>query len=148
MLSCLICVRLCTILWTAACQAPLSMILQVRTLEWIATPFSRGASWPRTKPESSTLQASMSHQGSLPSKWILQQTVIWFNSSTTGNIWLTMTESRNFLDSRNLEKWYWWTYLHGSNGEADIENRLVDAAVEGEGRGNWEAALIHTHHQM
>ena len=24
----------------------------------------------------------------------------------------------------NLERWYWWTYLKGSNGDADIENRL------------------------
>ena len=34
--------------WTIACQAPLSMeILQARTLNWVAYPFSRGASWPR-----------------------------------------------------------------------------------------------------
>ena len=30
----------------------------------------------------------------------------------------------------NLEKWYWWIYLQGKNGETDIENRLVD--MEGE----------------
>ena len=48
----------------------------------------------------------------------------------------------------NIEKGYWWTYLHGSNGEADIKNRLVDAGVEGEGGANWEAAMINTHHQM
>ena len=24
----------------------------------------------------------------------------------------------------NPERWYWWTYLKGSNGDADIENRL------------------------
>ena len=27
---------------------------------------------------------------------------------------------------RNLEKWYWRIYLQGSNGETDIENRLMD----------------------
>ena len=31
--------------WTVACQAPLSIgILQVRILEWVALPFSRGSS--------------------------------------------------------------------------------------------------------
>ena len=35
-------------LWTAACQAPLSMgILQKRILEWVAMPSSRGSSHPR-----------------------------------------------------------------------------------------------------
>ena len=27
---------------------------------------------------------------------------------------------------QNLEKWYWRIYLQGSNGETDIENRLMD----------------------
>ena len=26
----------------------------------------------------------------------------------------------------NLEEWYWKTYLQSSNGETDIENRLMD----------------------
>ena len=26
----------------------------------------------------------------------------------------------------NLERWYWWTYLQGSDGDTDIENRLMD----------------------
>ena len=26
----------------------------------------------------------------------------------------------------NLDRSYWWTYFEGSNGDADIENRLVD----------------------
>ena len=35
--------------WTAAHQAPLAMgILQARTLEWVAMPFSRGSSQPRS----------------------------------------------------------------------------------------------------
>ena len=35
--------------WTVACQAPLSMgILQTRILEWVAMPFSRGSSQPRS----------------------------------------------------------------------------------------------------
>ena len=29
----------------------------------------------------------------------------------------------------NLERWYWWTYLQGSSGDRDIENRLWTWAV-------------------
>ena len=36
--------------WTEACQAPLSLrILQARTLEWFAIPFTRGSSRPRDR---------------------------------------------------------------------------------------------------
>ena len=35
----------------------------------------------------------------------------------------------------NLERWYWWTYLQGSKGDADIENRLVDTL--GKERVRW-----------
>ena len=38
-------------------------ILQARTLEWVAIPFSRGCPWPRIEPRSSASRA-----GSLPSK--------------------------------------------------------------------------------
>ena len=38
----------------------------------------------------------------------------------------------------NLEEWYRWTYLQGSNGDTDIQNRLVDTVGEGEGGMNWE----------
>ena len=43
----------------------------------------------------------------------------------------------------NLERWYWWTYFQGSNGDADIDNRLVDAVEEGEGGTNLKN--IHYH---
>ena len=36
----------------------------------------------------------------------------------------------------NLERWYWWNYLQGSNGNTDIENRLMDMWVEG--RRGWD----------
>ena len=40
--------------WTIACQAPLSMgILQVRILEWVAMPSSRGHSQPRDRAQAS-----------------------------------------------------------------------------------------------
>ena len=38
--------------------------------------------------------------------------------------------------------------LQGSNGEADIENRLVDTAEEGEGGAIERVALKHTHYHM
>ena len=39
----------------------------------------------------------------------------------------------------NLERWYWWTYLQDSSGDADIENGFVDTVEEGEGRTNWKS---------
>ena len=47
------------------------------------------------------------------------------------------TEWLHFLSNTylwNLERWYWWTYLQGSNGDADIEDRLMDTGG-GEGKG-------------
>ena len=41
----------------------------------------------------------------------------------------------------NLEGWYWWNYLQGSNGDADIGNRLVDIVEEGEVGMNWESDM-------
>ena len=51
------CVQLFATPWTVACQAPLSMEVQARILEWVAIPFSRGSSRPRVKPRSLALQA-------------------------------------------------------------------------------------------
>ena len=39
----------------------------------------------------------------------------------------------------NLERWHWWTYLQGSNGDTDIEERLTGAVGEGEGGTIWES---------
>ena len=33
----------------------------------------------------------------------------------------------------NPERWYWWNYLQGSNGDTDIENRLMDTGLGEEG---------------
>ena len=41
----------------------------------------------------------------------------------------------------NLEKWYWWTYLQGSNGDADTKNKLVDTVREGEAGTNGESSM-------
>ena len=35
-----------------------------------------------------------------------------------------------------LEGWYYWAYLQGSNGDANIENRFVDTVGELESRAN------------
>ena len=39
---------------------------------------------------------------------------------------------------------YWWMYLQGRNREADVENRLVDTAGEGESGTNWERTETYT----
>ena len=41
----------------------------------------------------------------------------------------------------NLERWYWWTYLQGSGGYADLENRLMNTVGEGEFGTNWENSI-------
>ena len=41
----------------------------------------------------------------------------------------------------NLEGQYWWTYLQGSNGDADRENRLEDTVQEGESGTNWVTSV-------
>ncbi|CAI9152773.1 unnamed protein product [Rangifer tarandus platyrhynchus] len=49
-------VRLSATLWTVAHQALLSMrILQARTLQWVATPSSRGSSQPRDRTQVSCI---------------------------------------------------------------------------------------------
>ena len=43
----------------------------------------------------------------------------------------------------NLEGWYWWIYSQSSNGDADIENRLMDkgGGEQGEGEMNGESSM-------
>ena len=41
----------------------------------------------------------------------------------------------------NVEKWYWWPYLQDRNKDADIENRLMNTAREGERGTNWESSI-------
>ena len=41
----------------------------------------------------------------------------------------------------NLERWYWWTYLQGSDGDTDVDNRPVNTVGEGEGGVNWDSSL-------
>ena len=45
----------------------------------------------------------------------------------------------------NLERCYWWTYLQGSNGDTDIENRLVDTGEGGAAGGTNGDSSIETY---
>ena len=51
--------------------------------------------------------------------------------------WSKLVRERYILYSdtyiQNLERWYWRIYLQGSNGETDIENKLMNMG-RGEGR--------------
>ena len=47
--------RFSATLWTVAQQAPLSMILQARILEWVAISFSKRSSWPRDRTQVSCI---------------------------------------------------------------------------------------------
>ena len=40
----------------------------------------------------------------------------------------------------SLEKWYWWTYLQGRNGDADVESGLVDTVGQGVSGLNGESS--------
>ena len=40
----------------------------------------------------------------------------------------------------NLETWYWWAFLWGSNRDTDIKNRLVDTVGQGKGGMKWESS--------
>ena len=44
----------------------------------------------------------------------------------------------------NLERWYRWSCVQGSKGDADIKNRLLDSVGKGEGGIVWENS-IETH---
>ena len=44
------------------------------------------------------------------------------------------------MESIYIERQYWWTYLQGSNEDADTENTLVDTEGNREGGKNWESS--------
>ena len=43
----------------------------------------------------------------------------------------------------NLEKWYWWTYFQGRNGDTDVVNGPVDSA--GQGEAGWTEKVSLTY---
>ena len=83
---------------------------------------------------------------------------IWISSSEVDEPWAGYTEwsksekQMSYLNTYiwNLEKWYWWIYLQGRNGDAVVEYGLVDTVGEGEHGMNGEVAstyiCIYTHH--
>ena len=44
----------------------------------------------------------------------------------------------------NLERWNWWSYMQGSEGDTAVNNRLLASVGEGEGGMIWENS-IETH---
>ena len=44
----------------------------------------------------------------------------------------------------NLERWYWWTYLQGSDRDTDIENRHVDIGRRGVGMDRESSMKAYT----
>ena len=76
-----------------------------------------------------------------PSLWASQNSE-WFIHGTE---WSKSEREKQILHIntyiRNLEKWYWWTYLQGRNRDADIENRCVNTSGEAEGGTNWEGKI-------
>ena len=41
----------------------------------------------------------------------------------------------------NLERWHWWSYLHGSKGGTDIKNRLLITVEDGGSGKTWESDI-------
>ena len=93
--------------WTMACQALLSTgILQARRLEWVAMPFSRGSSQPRSpalqadsllskppgKPKNTRVGSLFLLQGNFPSRelnWgLLHCTWILYQLSYPGSLYI------------------------------------------------------------
>ena len=56
--------------------------------------------------------------------------------------WSKSERERQILYSntcmRNLERWYWWSYMQGSKGDTDVKDRLLDSVGEGDGAMIWE----------
>ena len=48
----------------------------------------------------------------------------------------------------NLEEWYQWIYLPGSNGETDIENKFVDMGERGGEGGMYGESNMETYTTM
>ena len=60
------------------------------------------------------------------------KTVRWMNwepvidrevSQKEKNKYLILTDTHTHI--YNLEKWYWWTYLQGRNGDIDVKNKVL-----------------------
>ena len=43
--------------------------------------------------------------------------------------------------TRNLERWYWLSYMQGSKEDTDIKNKVLDSVGEGKGGMIWENSI-------
>ena len=76
-----------------------------------------------------------------PTRWMW----VWVNSgSWWGQGGVVCCGSWGFKESDMTEQLSWtelnWTYFQGRNGDADVENRLVNTEREGEGGTIWESS--------
>ena len=128
-------------LWALALQAPLSMgFFQARILlEW--DPSSSGSSQPRdwtTSLKSPTLAGgffttSAAYLISKNPKCLTKKLKFCFTNII---YWRTYMESRKMV---------LMNYSQGSNGDADIENRLVDKVGERKERVRWMERIAQKH---
>ena len=71
----------------------------------------------------------------------LRQRISWTEVDEPGACYIEWSKSEKqilYINAYtwNLEKWYWWTYMQGRNGDVDIEIGLADTAGEEEGEMN------------
>ena len=67
--------------------------------------------------------------------------VRWMNLEPIIQSEVSQKEKSKYRYIRNLEKWYWRTYFHGRNGDADVGNGLLDTAREGERGMSGESSI-------
>ena len=67
--------------------------------------------------------------------------VRWMNLEPIIQSEVSQKEKSKYRYIRNLEKWYWRTYFHGRNGDADVGNGLLDTAGEGERGMSGESSI-------
>ena len=57
------------------------------------------------------------------------KTVRWMNWEPVIDSEVSQKEKNKYINTHthiyNLEKWYWWTYLQGRNGDTDVKNKVL-----------------------
>ena len=131
-------------------------ILQARTLEWVATPFSRGSSQPRANPglpRYRRILYQLSHQGSprilsLLQQIFLTQELYWglphsrgilYQLSYQGSPWTTefprVCNFRNRVRGAPSEKVTFESRPEGGEGAKHVDSRGKDVLGKGDSRG-------------
>ena len=113
---------------------------------------------PDESESQSVMSNSLRHHG-LHSPWnsLVQNTGVGSLSLLQG-IFMTWELDWGLLHWRQIlcqlsyqgspERWYWWTYLQGSSGNADIEDRLVDTWKKKRVGQIERVALKHIHYPL